>query len=264
MIVQTTRIEYKYGDEFYLKPFFDVHIGSFSCDLRHFKKDISSLPPNTYMLFGGDLYDSITPTDPRYQKSSDKTSSMAVLDEQVNTGISILEPYKNQILGIGLGNHEFTALKRYGTNLIQRTCDALEVPNLGYGGMHRLVFREKGGRGRTVLIRWHHGWGGGGRTAGASLTKYSKDVYEWEADIFLYGHDHNKDVKLLPRSALIGNKIVTKNQCLCVCGTYHKTFDEGTIPSYSELKGYPHRSIGGVLIKLKPNATWVDIKATLD
>ena len=64
------RIKYETRKTYYLKPFFDVHYGSTACDLAAFKRDLGGANKDTYFFFGGDLFDSIVVTDPRYHKSA--------------------------------------------------------------------------------------------------------------------------------------------------------------------------------------------------
>ena len=85
MRTSSRRIPYnKIGDKIYIKPFFDVHWGSTACDENAFKKDLQATGEDTFLLFGGDLFDSIVVTDPRYRKSNDKTKGDGILDELVD------------------------------------------------------------------------------------------------------------------------------------------------------------------------------------
>ncbi len=258
MIIEEKKIEYKYGDVIKIKPLFDVHLGNNYCDKQACKKYLADSDENTYFIGGGDLLDSIVVTDPRYAKHADGTLG-DIIDDQVDMAVEILEPYKDRIIGIGKGNHEEQIVKRCGTDPIRTICQRLGVTHLGLSGLIRLVFTENGSRGRTVIVRWHHGWGGGARTLGASITRYSKDMMYWDADLYLYGHDHQRKMDRIERMGLSGKKLIAKPKVLVVCGTFLKTFSESTDTSYSELKGYPPTSIGGVNINIKPVDRWVNI-----
>jgi len=144
-------------------------------------------------------------------------------------------------------------------------CEALDVPFSGYSCLIRLIFKPKdGGRSKNVIIRVHHGWGGGSRTQGADLTKFSRDVQYWDADLFLYGHVHRKQTDQIPRLGLDGDKLIAKPQTICICGSYLKTYSDSVSPSYSEKSGYPPVEIGGVVVKMKPKSKNVKIQAYLD
>jgi hypothetical protein len=266
MITSTKiNIEYKsYTDIIKIKPIFDVHIGAVACDIRAFKAYLADSDENTYFFCGGDLYDSVVATDPRYRKSSDASDGDAIIDKQVNKGIELLEPYKDRIIAMGTGNHEDVVTKRCGTNMMQRTCDALGVPFVGFSGMFRVNLRKGSGGGRMVTFRYHHGWGGGSRTQGADLTKYSKDMQYYDADVFLYGHVHRRQVDYVPRLGLAGDNLIAKPKVMAICGTFLKTYTNTIDPTYSEIKGYPPVSVGGVVIEIRPQKHWVKIKANVE
>ena len=203
--------------------------------------------------------------DRRYRKSKDKTVSDAIIDENINEMVDILEPYKDKIIGIATGNHEDTIVKHCGTDPVGRLCRELGTKHLGYSGLIRLIMRQKsGGATRTAVIRYHHGWGGGSRTQGADLTKFSKDLAYWQADIFLYGHVHRRQTDSIPRLGITGDKLTSKPKMLCICGTFLKTYTRGIYPTYSEVKGYPPVEIGGCCVSIKPVRAWVKLKAWLD
>lgn len=260
MIVSTSRIQYKYGETIKLKPIFDVHLGDKYSDKAAFRRYLADSDKSTYFFGGGDYLDSITIKDVRYEKHADDTSGDAIIDEQVELGYELLEPYKNRIIGWGRGNHEAKIKKHCGTDPAGRLAKMLECPYLGYSGLIRLILSEKGDRGRTVVIRWHHGWGGGSRTQGNDLTKYSKDIAYWDADVFLYGHVHKKQTDEIPRLGLSGEKLISKPLIIGICGTYLKTYTQTPDSTYSEEAGYPPTLIGGLTLHIKPEREWCTIR----
>ena len=253
------RVPYKHGDTIKIKPFFDVHLGNAYCDKQAFIKYLADSDKNTHFMGGGDLLDSIIVTDPRFEKHADATEKTAILDEQVDMAVNLLWPYRDRIIGIGRGNHENEVIRRHGTDLAWRVCEKLDCEYLGYSGFITLRLRTKSGGGRTIKIKWHHGWGGGARTQGADLTKYSHDTKHWEADIFLYGHVHKKQMDKIQRSGVVGTRHISKPQHIAICGTFLKTYADGYDSTYSEVKGYPPVSIGGITISIKPVKSWVEI-----
>jgi hypothetical protein len=265
MKVITYRIPYKYGQEFTLKPLFDLHKGAKAHDRRALKQFLSDSDEDTYFIGGGDMMDSIILGDKRYSKSSDATESDAIIDEQEDELYEDLKPYKNRIVGIGIGNHEEILISRCGTNPIKRLCKRLSddehtVHYLSKSGLIKLLFREGAGRGRKVVIRFHHGWGGGSRTEGGSLTKYAKDVKHYECDIGLYGHDHKMMAYQIARLGMVGDKLVNKPIHIGLCGTFLKTFLVGDNITYSDSAGYPPVAVGGIKFTIKPHHEGVKIK----
>lgn len=268
MIVDTFPITYQYGDTWTLKPIFDVHKGNIACDVRAYKKFLELEDERTLFIGGGDLLDAIVVPDKRYQKSVDDTKGNAIIDEQIETMYDLLMPYREKILGLGIGNHEEVIIRKCGTDPIHRLCEKLSTKNhqvkyLGYSCLIKLAFTDaKGGRGRPVIVRQHHGWGGGSRTAGADITKFERDMGKWDADIFLYGHVHKKQTQTIPRLGHQGKKLIARDQALGICGTFLKTYTEGADSTYPERAGYPPTAIGGIQVTMKPLGTgWMKIKA---
>ena len=267
MITGEKRIRYKYGDKFRLKVIADVHLGAVACDEQAFKQYMADSDEYTYFIGIGDLYDAIVVKDPRYQKTSDNSNDKNgkkrddIVDVQVNKGVEMLMPYREKILGLGYGNHEMSVIRHSGTDMMKRTCRRLDVPELGYSGLFKLIFRMKKGAGRSVIIRYHHGWGGGSRTQGADLTKFSKDLAYWDADLFLYGHVHKRQDDEVPRLGLRGTKLIARPKTMVICGTFLKTYLNSSDATYSEVAGYPPTSIGGVNIDITPDTNgWVKIE----
>lgn len=264
MIVYPYHITYKYGETIKLKIVADWHVGNKYCDERCIKKYISDSDDKTYFLGLGDIFDAIIVSDKkRYLKSSDGTEGDDILDQQEDKIYSILEPVKDRIIGLGSGNHEQSILKYSSTNLCKRLSNRLGTKYLGYSYIVKLFLREQAGRGRSVIIRGVHGWGGASRSQGGDLTKYSKDLSFYDSDIALYGHCHKLQADRIPRLSVIGNRLVSKDRHLILCGSFLKTLSDDENPSYAELAGYPPIPIGAPTIAITPNNNWVKIKVDL-
>ena len=262
MIPHEYRIPYKYGDTIRIKPLYDIHYGNKYCDTRALNAYLSDCDDKTYIIGGGDSIDAVITKDiKRYMKHSDGTDTDAVIDEQVDGLHKILAPYKDNIIGMMDGNHEHTMVKYHGTNPIKRLCEKLECTHLGYSFLMKMFFRESDGRGRSVVIRAHHGWGGGSRTQGGEITKYSKDMANYEADIFLYGHGHKLQSNRTVKFGVSGKKIVSKPQYLFLCGSFLKSFSLTTDATYAEVAGYPPIEVGGINISIKPDSKWLKIES---
>lgn len=252
-----------------IKPIMDVHWGAKHCDERAFKRYLSERDENTYFLINGDLFDLIFYQDTkRYRQSQVKASTFGrddVIDLMVDEMVDVLAPIADRIIGIGSGNHEDVITKYTGSNVLQRLCRRLgkgkPIPYLGYSSMINLSLRESkgknGSRGRRITIRMHHGWGGGSRTQGADLTKFSKDMNHWDANIYVYGHVHRKQFDSVPRMGIVGTSLYPKPQLLVIGGTFLKTYSKTADPTYSEAKGYPPSEIGGLTICIQSNNTWL-------
>jgi len=265
MKVASFDIPYKtYADVIKLKPIQDTHIGSPLFDRVGFKRYMEESDDNTFYVGNGDIFDMILATDPRYKKGVENGQTEAIVDEQIKEGYEILKPYASKILAIGIGNHEETIVKHNGTNPIRRLCERLSTPEhkveyLGMKWMIRLNLRAKTGHGRSITVYGHHGYGGGTRTEGGSLTKFSKDLMYEDADIFLFGHVHEKLYKNIPRGYHGGLRYLSKDRYLVIGGTFKKNLTDDDTTTWEETKGFPIRAIGGVTIKIKPNRDWVSM-----
>lgn len=254
----------EYNETIRIKPIFDVHLGHKLCDVKAFANYLKDSDDRTYFIGGGDMLDSIIITDPRYRKSMDASESDSILNEQVDTLYEMLLPYKERILLFGCGNHEKTIVRKCSYNPIKELCRRLDVPYAGIGWIFTLRLRGKAGGGRTVYIRGHHGWGGGSRTQGGDITKFSKDLPFYDCDLFLYGHVHRKQYDEVPRISVLGNKLIAKPKKVVICGTFQKTLSDTEDDSWAEEMGFPPAAIGGVDIYITPKPhKWVSIKVDL-
>jgi len=248
------RIDYSKFKTIRLRPLYDCHIGNALCDEHALKTFISCRDDNLFYIGGGDFLDAVTVKDPRYSKSIDKTMSSAIIDEQIEMGCDLLSPIKDKIIGFGTGNHEATILKHSGTDPIRRICKALNILYAGYSCYYKLALSKGGAAGRTIRIRAHHG-AGGGRTGGASLTRYEKDLKSYDADIFLFGHSHGKVFRAYPQFSISGKRnFIAKERYIIECGTFLKTMQEG-VTSYSELANFPPTTLGGFEITITPQSS---------
>lgn len=257
MVCHTVRIPYKFGQTIRIRPFFDSHVGSKHCDEKAAKEFLNE-DQESYFIGGGDNLDSIIVSDTkRYRKSGDGTIGDEIIDEQIDKLYSWLNPHKDRIIGLGTGNHEDEIVKRCSTNPTNRICNMLGVKNIGFSWLVKIILHENGSRVRTVVIRGHHGWGGGSRTQGADLTKYSRDTAYWEADVFLYGHVHRKQSDRIPRLGFCGNKLISKPKLMGLCGAFKKSLSLDHNPTFEERRGFPPTEIGGIILNLKPRSKWV-------
>lgn len=259
-------IPYTYGDTVKIKPLFDIHCGNKGFNEYALKKYLEDDTDDlTYFFGGGDLVDSIVVTDKRYAKDMDGMNGMEIIDEQIEKLFRILEPYREKIIGLGIGNHESVLRKKAGTNPAKRLATMLstddhEVKYLGYSGFIRLLIRDPvSARNREIIIRWHHGWGSGGRTLGTSMTKYGKDIPHYDADIYLYGHDHQRKADKIIVKRVSGKKVLTQRKVIATCGTYLETFVTGEEVLYSEEKGYAPLELGGIVVHIMPRRRGSDI-----
>jgi predicted phosphodiesterase len=250
-----------------IKPLMDLHKGASTCDLKAFKGFIKDRDDKTYFLTAGDLWDNIYFDDKRYRISGhDALAVDEAIDEEVNEMAEILDPIKDRLIAIGTGNHEDTVTKRCKTNPSKRLAEKLGVPYMGYSYWFRIALSWNGGRGRSVDFFVSHGFGGGTRTEGGSVTKYSKFADRFLCDVFIVGHDHRKQYVKYPTLGIIGKEkaaLYSKSKTICLGGSWKKTYGTGTNVTWEETKGFPPNEIGGITIEIRPTDKDKDIKVQM-
>lgn len=278
MLCLTKTIKYEYNEPVRLVLFSDTHVGSRFFARNHFKKFLANNMdhPNAWLLGVGDQIDAIVPADmKRFQISTIEEKFLvgddpdSVVDAQAKDFCSMLMPYQGRLLGLVQGNHEEAIGKRYGMSIHQRICDILDCENLGHSFLMLLKMRSnkegesvQTSRTRSVTIFGHHGFGGGGRTEGGSITKYSRFTQYYDADIYVTAHDHDHWTKKIARVGISNTgKVQHRDQVICNTGAFMKTLSDGRTPSWAETRGFPPRSLGGVVLDITPDShAWVDIR----
>jgi predicted phosphodiesterase len=250
-----------------IKPIMDIHKGSKSCDLKAFKRYISDYDENTYFFTNGDLWDAIYFNDKRFKASGhENTDADDAIDVEVDEMAELLSPIKSRLICIGHGNHEETVLKTCHVNMSKRLAKVLDVPFLGYSFWLRLKLVNNGGRVRSVNIFSQHGFGGGTRTEGGSITKYSRYADRYDCDIFIVGHDHRLQFVKYPILAIAGDEDVrmfSKAKLVCLGGSWKKAFSDNTSTTWEETRGFTASFIGGMTIEIKVKDPHVDINASM-
>lgn len=237
--------------------FSDVHYGAEGCAANRFEEDVIRKfadDPSAYYLGIGDMYDAITPKDVRHRISeagSKYRATEAVLDDVIKDFTHLFKKNKipkERILGFGVGNHEDDVLRRYGTDLIERTCYELGVKNLGYSFFLRLLTSAK----IPLVIFGSHGFGGSTRTDGADITKYVRHCFRHPgASVYLYGHSHQKWSK---RVSVVkpdfGRRIQNDSSIIVgATGSWLKTYGHYSTPTYSERWGCNPIELGNLVVE---------------
>jgi len=247
-------------DKLRLIPLSCLHLGAEGCDERRIKKLFNYIlkKDECYVIGLGDYADLIIRQDSkRFEASGVKKSLQSKMDrllnEQKDLVVRTFRPLaeKGKILGLGLGNHEHTIKVRHSYDFLREVCRELgDVPYLGYSFFYRLTV-ERAGHFRNVMIYGSHGWGSG-RKPGSSMNKLVDSVANYDADIILSGHDHQKLGKRYVRIGMTQRgkyKMVHRPIILARAGTFLKTCVEGD-DTYSSRMGYPPVDLGVVKIEI--------------
>lgn len=245
------------GIPIFLFPFFDCHVGSANCDMKKLQENIdwAQANKNVYVVFGGDQIDAINFSDKRFDYDNIAEFSKKGLNNLVNVQtdrfIKMFKPLKGRIIGLLAGNHEEKIRLAYHFDACAKMCDALETRFLGYSAMIRLVF-ERGRAKNSCIVFMHHGVGAG--TVGSQLNKIHNVANDFEADIFLMGHCHQKVCSQSERLEVShrGDMCLrARKRVFALCGTYLRTYQQDQM-GYGEKRLYKPTTIGGVKIRIEP------------
>lgn len=253
----------------------DQHFGSAEFNIRcyrQFLKENLSLP-NSYLITVGDGLDCITTRDKRFRMGGVDPRYLVsnrpdeILDHQVEHFIEEHLPYRDKILGLGMGNHESMTLQHYNTNVHRQICRALEARNLGYVFMLNLVLRPKGanGRSRTFKVMGCHGFGGASRAEGGALSSYANFAKHYDVDAAFLGHKHDFVYKRIPKVGIKNDASASvdyRDFILALTGTFKETFGRGDVPVWEETMGFvPRVPRGGWNLRLTPEHDgWIRTK----
>ena len=245
------------NNKFKLVCFSDVHWGAEACDEKSLKNMVETHKdePNTFFINIGDNLDCITTGDKRYRRTS-LHKRYDGRDDIINRCIEdyclSLLPIRDRLLGIASGNHEETIIRNANFDVSKAIAKELHVEQLGYAFFYHLYFSRNGGSGRLIKIYGHHGYSGGARTEGGTLTSNARDSQYIDADIILMAHAHDKFTKpIIHIGTTATGKIIEQKRMLANTGTFLKTFSKTIDPTYSEKKFYPPREIGYVQIDIE-------------
>jgi hypothetical protein len=176
----------------------DVHFDSAHCNRKLLKRLLDEAKEKGAGIFiCGDWNDVMQGRDDRRSDKDELRKEYKVghyLDAICDDSVAFLEPYRDNILALGDGNHETSILRHHETNILGRVCHALNVPYMGYAGFLKYMFAyEQNGKksGMSSIPLWfHHGAGGGGEvTKGAARAQREMGPVP-DARIYIGGHIH--------------------------------------------------------------------------
>ena len=251
----------------------DLYVGARACHEKRLEHDLERIASRStaYPVLMGDQFDAIVPKDTRRFSPSvvapwaydenflgrDRFPLEDVIGRQEERGKQILSLAPvDRVLGIADGNHETAYLKHHSNDITRRVADHFGWKMLGYTFFLNItVGFEDHPRTFKYTIYGHHGWGGGSRTEGYNLTKYSRHLPYFDAQVFAFAHVHDTQTKVIPYikpmeeeqqelSTHANEGIYFNDRVLIVTGTYLRTLAHGRFPTYSEEKGFPPRKLG--------------------
>lgn len=245
------------SDCFYLIPLGDIHLGTKNCDEEKLEKIIQYIKvnKNVYWIGMGDYIEAINYIDKRFDPANLHPRFQNKLDNLVTAQMQyvadLFNPIKKRCIGLLEGNHEETIRKDFQMSPVDYLAGALNVKNLGYVCMIRLTVCRPSTQ--KIIVYATHGFGAG-RYAGGKVNNLLSIGKDFDADIYLAGHTHEKvgiDRDRLVMTLRGEPRLYAKKQLYAITGSFFKTYQQDS-KAYTEKKGYPPTPTGVVKIKIEP------------
>ena len=255
----------------------DKHIDSPNFDEPTFVEHANyCLNDQRYILFGGDMFDSIIRTDQKRAVNSLLERGDNQLNMKIDRVYELLKPYQSQILFFGRGNHEESTLKHNGIDLLEMLAKILNA-----GQKHQILvgnyanfirFNWLDSRNKSVLrydIYQHHGMGGSAPVT-KGMIDFNRIAKGVNADLIWIGHKHQAVIDASDPIMYLdqmGNVVLKNRQCI-MTPSYQKgrTIDPNI--NFAE-RMYSHTAMSGFgqanLTPIKKDGKYVlvpDIKLT--
>lgn len=239
----------------------DFHVGSAGFDEDRLRKDVQVIrdDKSAYWVGVGDYADSIVIQDAKRfdHKSIDERFTPFLDDmpqQQCKLIIEILKPIAHKCWGIVSGNHEDKIRKFHSFDMMEYIANGLCVENLMDVAVIMLKVEFSGGKRRLYKIYVAHG-----TMVGNSVkTKMRKIMSDISADIFLFGHGHQRVHE--PRVSLdvvkkdIKWDFKDKQQVSVMTGSYLKLYVQGK-RGYGERAAFSPNKMGCVFVEVFPRAS---------
>ena len=202
-IVKKT-VRYKSRSElFEVWPIGDCHLGNIGCDVKKLKETVDLIKdnPRAYVILMGDICESITMSDKRFDpRSIDKhyhiTDLSHLIRRQLDDAIEILLPLKGKILGALAGNHEEKIRLTSSYDISSELARALDTPYMGYNGFINLNFSRQTSPKHTAWTQYvfyiHHGHAGG-RRSGSKINALEDAAHIFDCDCVIQGARTQED-----------------------------------------------------------------------
>lgn len=243
----------------------DVHHDNTKCDHELERRHLEEAKERQAGIL--DFGDNFCAMQGKYDARSDKSAVRPenqeddYLDSLVRSNADFLEPYAENLMMLGIGNHEWSIMDRHETHLTERLAQTLRdrtrkpVPTGAYRGWVRLQFKHHNNT-SAFNIHYFHGTGGGGMTTkGVNQTARDLAIVEG-ADAIVRGHIHEAWVLESVRTTL--NRAaseVSRTIYHVQCPTYKQEFFDSEGTSWHIRTGKPPKPLGAWWLKFTMKAT---------
>lgn len=244
------------SDKFQFLLISDVHFDHPKCKRDVLKKHLDeAVKRGAKIMVNGDTFCIMQGVnDKRHTKSDVRPEHMGInyFDLVIDEAVEWWSPYAEHIIFFAYGNHETSVIKKNEFDILQRFVQLLNFKNNtsihvgGYSGWVKFsAFR--GGRSCNGLMKYHHGYGGGGAVTRGTIQHYRMANSVMNADVIWMGHVH----ELYHITSI--KEYVKTNKRTEVCfkhvhevrtATYKEEFNDGSFGWHVE-RGAPPKPLGG-------------------
>ena len=248
----------------------DIHAGTIHCVEDHIKKKVQEIKEtkNAYWVGMGDYAEFITPRDKRFDPSQKAIAGWVEQDNiaecQTKWIVDLFTPIKDRCWGLLYGNHEDSIRKFNHDNVQKNICDRLGVDNLGFSCFLKLHFqRSKNGDRNLYRGALTHG-STSAATEGAKMMALVRFMKDNDADFYAYAHCHDympkaRSVKTVSEAGRIKQRVAIG----ATTGSWFRTYTQGIIASYGELKTYPSTEICCAVFTIDPEHDFIDVNRSI-
>ena len=257
--------------ETHIIPIADTQVGSEGFSEGQLREDVSRAIDfgNSYFVGLGDYIDIMSPSNRMAWRSarlydSVHTAMSNEAEDCVGKWLRIMEPTKGKWLGILEGHHWYDF--EDGTTSDTRIAQALGTTFLGTCAFIRLVFKGTTHTSMLGCTLWVHHGAGNGIMPYSPLTRLSNVMRQFDADIYIIGHQSKKPAVPVPYLYMSDKPpytLIAKNKILAGAGCYSEGYHQGSKDpsgkrpqgSYVEQRLLNPVAIGGITVKIIPART---------
>lgn len=142
------------------------------------------------------------------------------LDAVIDDAVAWWSPWADLVELVTPGNHESAVMNTTGTDPTARFCKGIGCAAGTFQGWVRVKVEEPAdGKGwaSSLLIRYHHGHGGGGVVTKGTLWPIRRAAVLPDADVFISGHIHEQWSFPITRERLLASGRVVQDTQLHLC-----------------------------------------------
>ena len=193
--------------------------------------------------------------DPRSSKSKVRSEHQTenYLGDVIAGAVDFFAPYGDQLVAIGVGNHEVSVSKRIELSVTDLLVNGLRargssVHNGHFSGFVMFRFQD-GTMVRGVTMHYDHGYGGDSSITADMPSHHRRQAFLPDADIIVSGHCHHSWTRKVARKRVSGaGKVYLDEQLHIKVPTYKEEYRDGSGGWHVET-GKPPKPVGAYWVE---------------